>query len=38
MIRIIGIDPGLAITGWSIVEFDKDSIPSIVDYGCITTK
>ena len=38
MIRIIGIDPGLAITGWSIVEFDKDSNPSVVDYGCITTE
>ncbi|HPQ79156.1 MAG TPA: crossover junction endodeoxyribonuclease RuvC [Candidatus Dojkabacteria bacterium] len=38
MIRIIGIDPGLAITGWSVVEFDNDSIPSVIDYGCITTK
>ena len=38
MIRIIGIDPGLAITGWSIVEFDKDSNPSVVDYGCIRTE
>jgi len=37
MLRIIGIDPGLATTGWSIVEFDKDSNPSVVDYGCITT-
>jgi len=38
MMRIIGIDPGLAITGWSIVEFDKDSVPHVIDYGCITTK
>jgi crossover junction endodeoxyribonuclease RuvC len=38
MIRIIGIDPGLATTGWSVVEFDNDSKPHVLDYGCITTK
>lgn len=35
--RILGIDPGLAITGWAIVDFDKDGNPSPVDYGAITT-
>lgn len=31
--RIIGIDPGYAIIGWSVIESDL----SIVDYGTITT-
>ncbi|KUK75898.1 MAG: hypothetical protein XD93_1211, partial [candidate division WS6 bacterium 34_10] len=22
--RILGIDPGLATTGWAVVDFDKD--------------
>lgn len=38
MLRIIGIDPGLATTGWAIVDFDGSSNPNIIDYGCITTK
>lgn len=38
MIRIIGIDPGLATTGWAVVEFDENSTPNILDYGCITTQ
>jgi len=29
---ILGIDPGLANTGWSVVEGEK-----LVDYGCIET-
>ena len=37
MLRIIGIDPGLATTGWSVVEFNKNSEPTVIDYGCITT-
>lgn len=37
MLRIIGIDPGLATTGWSIIDFDKNSEPTLIDYGCITT-
>jgi crossover junction endodeoxyribonuclease RuvC len=37
MLRIIGIDPGLATTGWAVVEFDENSNPNILDYGCITT-
>lgn len=35
--RILGIDPGLAIVGWAIVDFDKDLNPTAVDYGAITT-
>lgn len=36
--RILGIDPGLAITGWSIVDFDKSGKPSLVDYGAVLTE
>lgn len=35
--RILGIDPGLAIVGWAIVDFDKDFNPTPVDYGAIIT-
>ena len=35
--RILGIDPGLATTGWAVVDFDNDSKPIPVDYGAITT-
>jgi len=35
--RILGIDPGLATTGWAVVDFDKDGKPNPVDYGSITT-
>ena len=34
--RILGIDPGTAIVGYSIVEFDKGKY-SVLDYGCIYT-
>ncbi len=33
----LGIDPGLAIVGWSILEGDETKIPSIIDYGIIET-
>jgi len=36
--RIIGIDPGLATTGWSVVDFDKKRNISLVDYGAIFTE
>lgn len=36
--RILGIDPGLATTGWAVLDFDTDSNPTIVDYGCILTE
>ena len=35
--RIIGIDPGTATTGFSIMEKDKGE-PKLLDYGCIRTK
>lgn len=36
--RILGIDPGLAITGWSIVDFDNKGGIDLVDFGAIYTK
>jgi crossover junction endodeoxyribonuclease RuvC len=36
--RILGIDPGLAIVGWSIIDFDKDSNPIPIDFGAIITE
>ena len=35
--RILGIDPGLATTGWAVVDFDKDANPTHIDYGAIIT-
>lgn len=35
--RILGIDPGVATTGWAIIDFDKDSKPTPVDFGAILT-
>ena len=35
--RILGIDPGLATTGWAVVDFDKNGNPNPVDYGAIST-
>ena len=34
--RIIGIDPGTAITGWGVIEFNHGTLKSI-DFGCIKT-
>ncbi len=34
--RIIGIDPGTAITGFSILESEKSEL-KLLDYGCIRT-
>ena len=34
--RIIGIDPGIAIVGYGIIDLKGNSI-SMVEYGCITT-
>jgi len=36
--RILGIDPGLAITGWAIVDFGNDGKPHAIDYGAIFTE
>ncbi len=35
--RILGIDPGVATTGWAIIDFDKDGNPIPVDYGAVLT-
>ncbi len=35
--RVIGIDPGTATTGFSIIEKQKNSY-KLLDYGCIITK
>lgn len=34
--RILGIDPGLATTGWAIVDFTKEGI-EVVEFGVIST-
>jgi len=34
--RIIGVDPGLASTGWGIVEFPNNKL-KYISHGCITT-
>ncbi|MBC2857239.1 crossover junction endodeoxyribonuclease RuvC, partial [Cetobacterium sp. 2A] len=34
--RVLGIDPGTAIVGYSILDFDKNKL-SLVEYGCIYT-
>lgn len=36
-IRILGIDPGIAITGWGVVDFDGRSC-SAISYGAVLTK
>ena len=36
--RILGIDPGIAITGWAIMDFDNNGEPTPIDYGAITTE
>lgn len=34
--RILGIDPGTAIVGFSIIDFEKNKM-NVLDYGCIFT-
>ena len=34
--RILGIDPGYAIIGWGVLDYEKNRF-SVVDYGAITT-
>ena len=34
--RILGIDPGIAIVGYGILDIEGNSI-SMKEYGCITT-
>jgi crossover junction endodeoxyribonuclease RuvC len=37
--KILGIDPGYALVGWAIVEYEKEvgSKPELLDYGVIET-
>lgn len=35
--RVLGIDPGLAIVGYSVCDYIGNSI-KLLEYGCITTK
>lgn len=35
--RILGIDPGTAITGWGVIDADGANDLKLVDYGAITT-
>lgn len=34
--RILGIDPGYAIIGWGVLDYEKNKF-SVVEYGAITT-
>ena len=34
----LGIDPGLAIIGWAILEGDAENCPKLLDYGIIETQ
>lgn len=38
IVRWLGIDPGLAIAGWAVLEGDEQQEPKIVHYGIIETK
>lgn len=35
-VRILGIDPGFARSGWGVIDFDSGRVKA-VDYGCIET-
>ena len=35
--NILGIDPGLARLGWSVLEIERGA-PKRIHYGCIQTK
>lgn len=35
--RILGIDPGYAIVGWGVLDYEKNRF-SVVDFGAITTQ
>ena len=34
----LGIDPGLAIVGWAILEDKNNNLPDLIDYGIIETE
>ncbi len=35
--RILGLDPGIAILGFGLIEVDKNSAPQLIEYGVIQT-
>jgi crossover junction endodeoxyribonuclease RuvC len=35
---VLGIDPGIAITGYGLIQTDKRNEYQCVDYGVVTTK
>ena len=35
--RILGIDPGIATTGWAVVDFNDSGSATPIYYGAITT-
>ncbi len=35
-VRILGIDPGIALVGWGVIDFQAGRF-SVVDFGCIKT-
>jgi crossover junction endodeoxyribonuclease RuvC len=35
---ILGLDPGLAILGYGVVEYKAGGTFRVLDYGCVTTK
>ena len=37
-LRILGLDPGLAILGYGVVDREPGGIYRVVDYGCIYTE
>ena len=37
MKRVIGFDPGLAIVGYGVLDFEDFNRKKVVDYGVITT-
>ena len=34
--RVLGIDPGIAIVGYSILDFENNKF-KLIEYGCVTT-
>ncbi|MDO5018256.1 MAG: crossover junction endodeoxyribonuclease RuvC [Lagierella massiliensis] len=34
--RVLGIDPGIAIVGYSVLDYDNNRL-KLIEYGCITT-
>ncbi|MBV5257590.1 crossover junction endodeoxyribonuclease RuvC [Synechococcus moorigangaii CMS01] len=38
MTRWLGIDPGLAIIGWAVLEEQGQALPQLLDYGIIETE